>query len=176
MKSIFEKDLVAACIKQDRKAQFELFERYKVALYSSVYRILNDEAEAHDALQEAFIEIFKSIKKFRGEGTLGAWMKTIAVRKAINLAKKKMYFTALDQVEIQAGKGVLDGWIDGEMLDQAIRDLPVGCRSVFLLVEVEGYKHAECGQMLSISESTSKSQLFYAKKLLKESLTKLLKA
>lgn len=176
MKSIFEKDLIAACVRQDRKAQFELFERYKVALYSTVYRILDDEAEAHDALQESFIEIFKGIKHFRAESTLGAWMKKIAVRKAIHMAKKRIYFSSLDQVESFSDPRGLDGWIDGEMLDHAIRKLPLGCRSVFLLVEVEGYKHAECAQLLSISESTSKSQLFYAKKLLRESLNQVLKA
>jgi len=176
MKSIFEKELISACIRQDRKAQFELFERYKVFLYSTVYRILDDEDEAHDALQEAFIAIFKGLKQFKAESTLGAWMKKIAVRKAIHIAKKRLYFSPLDQVDEQVGNYSLEGWIDGELLDQAIRKLPAGCRSVFLLVEVEGYKHAECAALLSISTNTSKSQLFYAKKLLREHLNQLLKA
>ncbi|AGA77998.1 RNA polymerase sigma factor [Echinicola vietnamensis] len=176
MKQNSEKDLITRCSKQDRKAQFELFERYKVALYSSVFRILNEEDLAHDALQEAFIEIFKGIKKFRGECTLGFWMKRIAIRKAIKLAKSRILFTPLDQVTALPDRTPLDGWIDGELLDVAIRELPTGCRSVFLLIEVEGYKHAECAALLSISENTSKSQLSYAKKLLRGKLNELIKA
>ncbi|AWW31261.1 RNA polymerase sigma factor [Echinicola strongylocentroti] len=176
MKSIFEKELIERCTKQDRKAQFELFERYKVALYSSVFRILNEEDLAHDALQEAFIEIFKGIKKFRSESTLGFWMKRIAIRKAIKMAKSRMLFTSLDQVAELPDHAPLDGWIDGQLLDVTIRELPVGCRSVFLLIEVEGFKHAECAKLLSISESTSKSQLSYAKKLLRGKLNQLMKA
>nr|WP_296699188.1 sigma-70 family RNA polymerase sigma factor [Algoriphagus sp.] len=69
-----------------------------------------------------------------------------------------------------------DSWFDADLLDQAIQTLPSGSRAVFTLVSIEGYSHQESAKLLGISESTSKSQLHYAKSLLKKRITKLLQA
>lgn len=175
MKEIIpEKTLVERCRQNDRTAQRELFDWYKVAMYTLAFRMLNNEDEAHDALQETFISVFRNIRKFREEGTLGAWIKTILIRSALRMIRKRMQFEALDEQWEDPGQS-LEGWIDGEMLDIAIRSLPSGCRSVFVLIEVEGYPHKQAAGMLGISEGTSKSQLSYAKKLLKEKLNEALK-
>ncbi|EPR69327.1 RNA polymerase sigma factor [Cyclobacterium qasimii] len=169
----------AALIKRinqnDRNAQFQLFEMTKGMLYSTCYRILSDEEEAHDVLQEVYVDVFQNIRKLKNPEALISWMKTIAVRKAINCSKKKIYFEPLDNLEVDTSEA-FDSWFDAELLDQAILSLPTGAKAVFLLTTVEGYSHKEAAKLLNISVSTSKSQLHYAKSLLKSRITKLLKA
>ena len=145
--------------------QKQVYERYCDAMFTTAFRILNDPDMANDALQEAFIQIFSDIKQFRGDSTLGAWIKTIVIRTSLRRLKKEDTFSRVD-IE-QNGNPI--SWpeeMKGEDLERAILSLADGCRTVFLLVEVEGYKHREVAELLKISEGTSKSQLFYAKKQL----------
>jgi RNA polymerase sigma-70 factor (ECF subfamily) len=165
-----EPELVAACRQNDRKAQKELYYRYCNAMYTTVYRIVNDPDEANDALQEAFLQVFRDIGKFRGESTLGAWIKTIVVRTAIRRIKKEDWQVGLDDAaDLSCEASQL---INGEYLEKIILSMPAGYRTVFLLTEVEGYTHEEVAGMLGISAGTSKSQLFHARRLLQRTLDK----
>lgn len=166
-----EKDLIDACLSQDRQAQFELFERYKVAMFNLVFRISNDYDQANDLLQEGFIEVFRHLKSFRRDSALGAWIKTIMIRKALKGIKAQIVFEELNE-EIISNELMLDQWIDAELLDQAIRSLPESSRAVFVLFEIEGYSHEEISKLLNVTIGTSKSQLHYAKKLLQSKLSK----
>ena len=160
-----EKQLVDGCRKNNRKIQKQLYDRYCDAMFTIAFRIINDYDIANDALQEAFIQVFTDIKQFRGESTLGAWIKTILVRTAIKKLKKEDIFT---QIELQQN-GEIVTWpeeMKSDDLERAILSLAAGCRTIFLLIEVEGYKHKEVAKMLNVSEGTSKSQLHYAKKQL----------
>ncbi|MBV6653754.1 MAG: RNA polymerase sigma factor, partial [Mameliella sp.] len=124
---------------------------------------------ANDVLQDAFIKVFKALPRFRRESTLGAWIKTIVVRTALSHIKREMKFESLEQ---NAREEAID-WghrLDVEYLEKAIQKLPGGYRAVFVLVEIEGYPHKEVAEMLGISVGTSKSQLYHAKKRLRESL------
>ncbi|MEM9832019.1 MAG: RNA polymerase sigma factor [Bacteroidota bacterium] len=164
-----DQQLVEGCRQGDRCAQRQLFEQYQRPMYSTIYRITNDEDDAHDVLQEGFIQVFKDIKQFRGIGALGGWIKTIMVRKALRkIQHEKRYEPLLPDSDITPVVWPTD--LSGEVLDQAIREIPARCRAVFLLIEVEGYAHREVADMLSISEGTSKSQLHYAKQLLRTKL------
>lgn len=170
-----ERDLVAQCLLHDepsaqRTAQRMLFERYKRAMFSTVFRLLNDYHAANDALQDGFIEVFRNLESFRQDSTLGAWIKTIMIRQALRHRRLIIVSEPLDLLLHDQPADVPEG-ITGEQLDAAIRSLPDGCRAVFLLAEVEGYPHREVAQMLNISEGTSKSQVSYARKLLRQKLT-----
>ena len=167
--SMTEKELIQACLQNERLAQKELYDRYNKAMYSSAYRITNDFELANDVLQEAFIKIFKNLAKFRQESTLGAWIKTIVVRTALSKIKKQKTF---DELEEHHTKDWIDwgDFLNAEYLERAIQALPEGYRAVFLLIEVEGYSHKEVAEMLKISTGSSKSQLFYAKKRLRAML------
>ena len=173
--SMKENELIEACLANDRLAQKQLYDKYKNAMYTVSYRITNDFDLANDSLQEAFIQIFKSLKSFRRESTLGAWIKTIVVRTAIKQVKKRKSFSELNE-QITSGPDFIDwgDYLDAEYLEKAIQALPAGYRSVFVLIEIEGYSHKEVGEMLSISEGTSKSQLFHAKKKLRSMLEKMI--
>jgi RNA polymerase sigma factor (sigma-70 family) len=174
LKTIFsnhgnEKEIVRGCLRNDRHAQKMLFDNYKDAMYTVVYRILRDEELACDALQEGFIRVFEGLMNFRFEASLGSWIKTIMVRSALRIGKKE---PLKDNIEMEAINETIE-WdvnLTGETLDKAISRLSPGYRNVFLLVEVEGYSHKEVAEMLNISEGTSKSQLSRAKRILQEKL------
>lgn len=166
-----EDELIQACKEQNAQAQFALFEKYKVAMFNLIFRICSDYDKANDYLQEGFIDVFRNIKNFRKESTLGAWIKTIMIRKALKGIRSEIAFEKLNE-DIQSNDLGLDQWIDGEMLDQAIKNLPESSRAVYILYEIEGYSHQEISNMLKVSVGTSKSQLHYAKKLLQKALSK----
>ena len=172
---ISEQQLISQCLATDqptirRVAQRQLFERYKRAMFSTAYRILNDYDHANDALQEAFVEVFRHLDQFAFRSTLGAWIKTIVVRQAIRKQQLEGRFLSLDENQHDQPAPFRDT-LTGAELDAAIRTLPEGARTIFLLVEVEGYAHKEVSRMLGISEGTSKSQVSYAKKLLRQRLS-----
>lgn len=171
--SFHEEQLLIECLKKDRRAQKELYDKYKDAMFSIALRITNNWDDAGDSLQDAFIQVFRDLGQFRSQSTLGAWIKTIVIRTAIK--KKKMVFVteSLDTVPTND----MIHWpeeINGDYLDIAIKELPEGYRVVFLLTEVEGYTHKEVAEMLRISVGTSKSQLFHAKKMLQNKLQHLI--
>lgn len=165
-----EDELICSCLANDRLAQRALYDKYKKAMYTLAYRITGDFESANDVLQDAFLKVFRGLHSFRGESTLGAWIKTIVIRTAYStLRKNKMYFDPIENVN---SNEFLDwgDYLNTEYLEKAILSLPDGYRSVFILIEVEGYRHKEVAEMLGISVGTSKSQLFYAKRRLREML------
>jgi RNA polymerase sigma-70 factor (ECF subfamily) len=164
-----EADLITGCLLNDRIAQRQLYDRYKKAMYTLAYRITGDFDDANDVLQDAFLEVFKHLNQFRGESTLGAWVKQIVVRKST----KKKRLVIWQNVDDYTGEGI--DWGESEInaahLETAVLSLPDGFRTIFVLAEVEGYTHREIAVMLNISEGTSKSQLFHAKRKLRAMLS-----
>lgn len=158
-----EQRLLAGCLAHDRQAQYQMYQRYKTAMFSAALRLLGgDHALAQDALQDAFVEVFQQLADFRQESTLGAWVKTIVVRRALRTLRRAQRTEVYDQ---DRHPEPLVAWRDGltgEALDRAIGELPAGYRAVFCLVE--GYAHREVAALFTISEGTSKSQLHHAKR------------
>lgn len=165
-----EAQLIQGCKENNRLAQKELYEKYKAAMFTLAYRITNDFEDANDVLQEGFVQVFRAIEQFRGESTIGAWIKTIVIRTAYRKVKQRITFDDIenlpDNTIVQWGNS-----LDTEYLEKAIQSLSEGYRTVFTLAEIEGFSHREIGEMLGISEGTSKSQLFYAKKRLRQMLS-----
>lgn len=164
-----EAELITGCLLHDRIAQRLLYDRYKNAMYTLAYRITGDYDDANDVLQDAFLEVFRHLDQFRGEATLGAWIKQIVVRKST----KKKRIVIWQNVEEETAESINWGEIDINVahLQTAILALPDGFRTIFVLAEIEGYTHREIAGILSISEGTSKSQLFHAKRKLRSMLT-----
>lgn len=168
-------DLIEACKDGDRSAQFRLYKLYSKAMFNICTRILGDRAAAEDALQEAFISAFNKIHTFEGRASFGAWIKRIVVNKCLSMVNKRKLFVEPLNEEIVEGysedtvhEGLIE--INSQVLHQAIKDLPQGCRVVFTLYQLEGYDHQEISEILGVSVSTSKSQFHRAKKLLQEKL------
>ncbi|MBR9921748.1 MAG: RNA polymerase sigma factor [Bacteroidetes bacterium] len=171
MAGMKEAELIKACMENDQLAQRKLYDQYKRAMFTICYRITGDYEQAQDVLQEGFVKVFRGLPSFRGDSTLGAWIKTIIVRTAYGkLRSRKMFFEPLDNVPADE---VVDwgDFLQAEYLEKAILSLPDGYRTVFTMIEVEGYSHKEVAEMMGISTGTSKSQLFYAKRKLREILS-----
>ena len=168
-------DLVNECRKGSRSAQFEIYKLYSKAMFNIALRIVNNEAEAEDVLQEAFLDAFGRIKDFRGDTTFGLWLKQIVINKSINyLRKRKAEFVSIDDVDVadEQGGDEDDVELKMEAVKAAIAKLADGYRIVLTLYLFEGYDHEEIAHILKISENTSRSQYMRAKQKLQRLLEK----
>ncbi len=167
-------ELIARCRSGDRSAHYQLYKLYSKSMYNVGYRITRSEEDAEDVLQEAFINAFRNLDSYRGDATFGAWLKRIVVNKAINALNKRKYETIPDDEQWDvAEEDVSPEYRDDltvERVKESIGKLPDGYRTVLSLYLLEGYDHQEIGEIMGISESTSKSQLNRAKNKLKELL------
>lgn len=161
-------ELVAACKRGDRQAQFKLYQLYSKAMYNTALRIVKDDDEAADVLQDAFIDAFHRLDGFRQESTVGLWIKQIVVNKSISaLRKRKVEFTSLSGDEESIAE---DDFVEEDLayqvesIRQAIGQLPEGYRLVLTLHLIEGYDHEEIAHILQITESTSRSQYMRGKR------------
>lgn len=152
----------------------QLYLQYADAMHNVCLRILQHQAEAEDALQEAFIKVFNNIQQYRNESSIGSWIKQIVTNTCLNVLKKrKIIFNELDDnVELSETESDNNNETDFSIDDikKAIEELPQGYRVVFNLYMFEDYSHKQIADMLEISESTAKTQLFKAKRKLKELL------
>lgn len=153
----------------DRRAQNELFKLYANAMFNICRRMMGDEDDAKDVLQDAFVHVFTKIKGLRKTETFSAWIKRIVINHCINALRKKknIELTDLDGatnlVETEPGEaGVLIHYEVAKVL-QAIDQISEGCKTVLNLYLFEGYDHKEIAGILNISESTSKAQYSKAK-------------
>ena len=161
-------------------AQYELYKLYSKAMYNTCLRITNSEMDAEDVLQESFLSAYKNLKYYKGTAAFGSWLKRIVVNNAINLVKKRrLDFESVEDVgdvdlavESQEGE---DRSYEVALVNEGISRLPDGYRLVLTLYLLEGYDHKEIGEVLGITESTSKSQFNRSKKKLREILREELK-
>jgi RNA polymerase sigma factor (sigma-70 family) len=167
-------ELILRCRAGDQEAHFKLYKLYSRAMYNVGYRITGNEADAEDVLQEAFISAFRNLESYRGDASFGSWIKKIVINKAINQLKKRKLVTMPEDEEFDIPAEASDQEYMPELsvdkVRQTIQQLPDGYRSVLSLYLLEGYDHQEIGEIMGITESTSKSQLNRAKSKLKELL------
>lgn len=166
-------ELVRACQKNKRSAQHELFMRFSYMMKGVCLRYARDEAEAEDILQESFIRIFNNLDSFSEKGPPGAWIRKITVNTALeNYRKNKSIERHLTSLMEQSDTNPVtsDNAIEQLQLEDLllkIQQLPAGYRMVFNLYAVEGFTHVEIGELLGISEGTSKSQYSRARTMLR---------
>lgn len=168
----FQRELVERCIIGDRSAQYNLYRMYSKGMYSICCRMLCDSLEAEDVLQESFMDVYKKLHTFKFESTPGAWIKRIVVNNCINkLRKKTIEISEIDEgkyIAEEASTDYSEEALDIKKIKKAINMLPDGYRVVFSLYALEGYDHQEIGEIMNISESTSKSQYSRAKKKIRQ--------
>jgi RNA polymerase sigma factor (sigma-70 family) len=168
-------DIVEGCKRGDRKAQFELYRLYSKAMYNIALRMLGSVENAEDVLQNSFIDVFAKLDSFRHESSIGAWVKRIVINNCINyLKKKRLDFAELtDNTRLPVSEippSVDESFLNVKLIQNAIGQLPDGYRVVFTLYAMEGYDHEEIGEVLGVTEATSKSQYSRAKARLREIL------
>lgn len=169
-----EKDLVRLSLRGDQKAQYRLYRKYVKAMYHTIIRMVGNTMDAEDLTQEVFAKVFKNLGSFKGDSTLGAWIKRITINTALNFLKSngRMKFVDVEDKDFQIAEADSPNepqWTMAE-IHHAIKKLPLGSRAVFNLFLLEGYQHKEIAEILNITESTSKTQYRRAKKLLRAAL------
>lgn len=168
-----DKQIVSGCIEGDAAIQKILFDKYSSRLFTVCRRYCRDDLEAEDVLQEGFVLIFRKIDTFGFRGSLYGWMRTIMVNVALRMIQKKSrrdtIYNFEDAAEPMHDEDVISN-LSAEEIIQHVQNLPEGYRNVFNLYVVEGYKHHEIAEMLEIGESTSRSQLTKARRMLQKSL------
>lgn len=184
-----EDKLAQACSKGDIVAQKELFDAYSAALMAICKRYSGDSMEAEDFFQESFMLALKKIKKFKyiGEGSLKAWLSRVTVNYCISALRKQKRFVEynetkyeeIDEPENEGGEDfypenrhdmVTKTSFSNDELLQELNKLPEAFKVVFNLFVIEGLKHKEIADMLSIKEKTSKTRLLRAKRMLQTQL------
>ena len=162
-----DKAIVRRAARGDARAHEIIYRAFATPVYTLCLRFTRSPAHAEDLVQETFIEIMRSIAKFRGEAALGSWIRRIAVSKALMFLRSA--WTARSQSlgenwdEVTAGDALSHGVSrhpDEAMdLDAALQNLPDVSRTIVWLHDVEGFTHKEIAKLMGRSESFSKSQL-----------------
>ena len=169
-----ETGLIARVRQGDAVAERELYEAHVDRVYRLAYRIAGDDVLAQDITQDTFIRAFDRIHDFRGDSAFGTWLHAVGNSVALNTLRKVKRFRAretdLDEARL-VGSGGGDAEPDlRDRLRRAIDDLPDKYRVVFLMHDVEGFKHREIADTLGMQVGTSKAQLSRARAKLRESL------
>jgi len=162
--------LVKDCLKGRPDAQRQLYEHFAETMLGVCYRYTKSLKDAEDVLQEGFIKVFFNLKQYRNEGELGAWVRRIMVTTALNFLKRnhnyrdQMYFLPEHLHPVTNDDPVII--LQAKELADLIRQLPPGYQAIFNLHAIEGYSHVEIGEMLGITDGTSRSQYARARSLL----------
>ena len=167
-----DEQIVNGCINKNALAQEYLYNKFSRKMMGVCLRYSDSEQEAEDVLQNGFITVFSNIESFKGSGSFEGWIRKIMVNTALTNIRKNKKFRqniALDTVEfmVPATNHLGEDFAAKDLL-KIIQQLPPGSRTVFNLYAIEGYSHSEIGEMLNISEGTSKSQYSRARAYLQK--------
>jgi RNA polymerase sigma-70 factor (ECF subfamily) len=167
-------ELVARCRAGDSDAFEALYREHSPRLYALARRMTGSSHESEDLLQDIFLQVHRKLDSYRGEAALGTWLYRLAIRQCLDFLRSR-------QGRMRAASSPLDD--DGSYmpstretpgaridLERAVALLPQGCRTAFVLHDVEGLEHKQIAEALGVSESTSKSQVFKARMKLRAML------
>lgn len=166
-----EHDIILGCKQENRLAQKYFVETYSSFIYTICRRYIRREDIAKDCLQDTLIHILKKINKYNEQGKFKAWISAVTVNKCIESIRKEKrnLFTAVDLVPEQAVQEKVSLQLEHEDIMKFINTIPEQYRIVINMFLVEGYSHKEISQHLDISESSSRSLLSRAKKMINAS-------
>jgi RNA polymerase sigma factor (sigma-70 family) len=172
--------LVEGCQRQERRAQNAFYDRYRDRMKVVCARYAKTDAEADDILQEGFIKIFENIRQITQPELADKWVKSVVIRTAINYyhrtTKKEMLHSSIEisesVIDVSDSFRIIEQ-LDTELLLSVIRSLPDGYRTVINMHLIDEYTHTEIAAMLSVTEGTSKSQLYRGRTLLIKKLQEL---
>ncbi|MCF6296075.1 MAG: RNA polymerase sigma factor [Flavobacteriaceae bacterium] len=170
-----EMQLIEKATQNNREAQRILYDLHAPKMLSVCRCYISDVQHAEEVMLNGFFKVFTKLKGFKQEGSFEGWIRRIMVRESISfLRQKKQKEFLTDEVEVyDTVTNNIKTEMEVEEIQRLIDNLPDGYRLVFVMYCIEGYKHNEIAELLSISEGTSKSQLFKSRKLLQQRLNAL---
>ncbi len=161
-------------MKGDRVSQKALYDRLAPRMLPLCMRYVGDRTLAEDILQEGFITLFTRLESYKGEGSFEGWARKIFVTTALMDLRRKDALKMSDELDAVRGmKADLPSQSQSlgyKEIMKLVMELPTGFRTVFNLYVVEGYSHKEIGDMLGISETTSRTQLSRARTILQNKI------
>ena len=165
------REIIRGCLAGERKDQELLYRRHSAKLYAVCLQYSGNDEEARDILQEGFIKIFENLGNYKHEGSFEGWMRRIVVNTALEKFRNRHSLFRVDDIDTIAEPEADPDNEDYSGLEAMellfiVRELPPKYRMVFNLYAIEGYSHREIGEMLGISEGTSKSNLSRARIIL----------
>lgn len=164
-------DLIRKAAKNNRKAQHVLYEIHAPKMLSVCRFYVKDVQKAEEVMLNGFFKAFTNLKSFKNEGSFEGWLRKIMVRASISfLRQQKNIEFLVEEIEAPHNYNNINTEIEVAEIQQLIDELPEGYKMVFVMYAVEGYKHHEIGDLLNISEGTSKSQLFKARQMLQKKI------
>jgi len=155
----------------DQSAFHELYREHVGRTYALCLRLTGSAAEAEERTQDVFVQAWRTLASFRGESAFSSWLHRLAVN--LVLMERRGARRRWMRVEAVEDPATLERGGEGPSpalrldLERAVAALPKGARHVFVLHDVEGYRHEEIGELLGIAVGTSKAQLFRARRLLR---------
>ena len=169
--------LIERCKKSDKTAQMKLYRQYYKAMYNTAYRILKDEFEAEDLMQEAFLTAFTKINSFKGEVAFGAWLKRIVINKSLTQLKKNNRYSEVKMEVVSDGEeheniDINYGALGVHNILNTINSLKENYRIVLNLNLIEGYDNEEIAVILNYSNENVRTTISRAKKKLQQLLLK----
>jgi RNA polymerase sigma-70 factor (ECF subfamily) len=169
-----EEELIEACIDGSQRACKELYEQNKGWLYAVCLRYHKNEVDAQDSLQESFITIYRNLHSFRAQGSFKGWMRKVTVRCILASFRKnnRRPFSDLDGMNSEPADLTLIQSMEKDEILFLLERLPSGRKQIFVAHAIDGFTHKEIAEMLGITEGTSKSQFFHARRELKEAIEK----
>ena len=169
-----EAKLIKKASQQNREAQQELFAQHSPKMLGVCRQYVKDMHHAEDLMLQGFFKVFTNLHKFKHEGSFEGWIRRIMVNTCISYLRKKnpVQLSDEDYVFNDAATESLEN-TSVEDIQKLIDKLPEGYKLVFNLYAIEGFKHSEIAERLGVSESTSKSQLFKARKWLQANYNKM---
>lgn len=174
--SMTDEEIIKGCYDNHPTAQRRLYEKFSSKMFGVALRYAQDEDEANDILQDAFIKVFGKINSFNMEGSLEGWIRRIVVNTALDQYRKnkrRIGDMKLDDVSFfLANDDFIEERLMAEDLLKIINSMPNGYRVVFNMFAIEGYSHKEIADKLGVSENTSKSQYSRARQYVKTILEK----
>lgn len=165
--------IIDGCIEKDAFAQKALVQRYSGMLFTVCRRYVRDPHKAKDILQDSFIAIFDGMSSLKDHNALEGWMRRIVVHTSLRSfrgAKNKMEVVGIENTIEPYKAPTVYGTLGAEVLMKLIQQLPAGYREVFNLYVIEEFSHKEIAKTLGIEESSSRSQLARARKILQKQI------
>lgn len=167
--NLSETEILIRCCKGERNAQLQLYSMYSRQIYNSCYRILQNQMDAEDAMQESFLKIFAKLEQYNESVPLGAWITRIAVNTSIDKLRQKNIdlVTINENIQIDIIEEDAEDWEATaetvKAIKKAITELPDNLRVIITLYLIEGYDHEEISEILKIKVGTSRVQYMRAK-------------
>lgn len=173
-----EQELIDGCVAGNHRAQEALYKKYASKMFGVCLRYSSSRMEAEDTLHEGFMTVFETLERFESRGSFEGWVRRIMINTALKKYKRERVYQLMDFNADVSDESASESdfsplqKMQTDDLVKMIQKLAPGYRNIFNLYAIEGYNHREIGEVLGISEGTSKSQMARARALLQAMIEK----